>query len=431
MKRRSMPKIAPNDLRDHADEARVARVWDRLEQELAGAREAPEPRRAGIAALLLAATMAAFGVGLVSGKVMWGDPSRSTTPAIASSDDATFIDVLAAGSQERTVPLPGGGNLTLAPETTVEVERASDGSLTLRLVRGEASIDTARLAQPPDLSIVAGEARLSASTGSVVHVRRNQDDMDVSVSDGSVRLTSPAGSQQIGRGQRVQAVPIRTDVSTAPTGMVRPRLPAPARPSIDDDPNAPPATDAVVTTAPDWRARVKEVDYAGALELLRQQPGGLSGAIAAAKSATELMQITDVARTGGERSAAISALTRVVDSFPSDPNAQVAAYLLGKMYQEAGQTQLAQTYFDKSRSLSPEGALAEGALCKKIQAEHRASHKDEAIRLGKEYLGKYPNGPCKEIVETILAGGDPAAEEETPASEGDSDAGAAEPSPKP
>jgi hypothetical protein len=407
----------------------VARVWDRLEQDLGGAREAPEPRRAGVAALLLAATFSAFGVGLVAGKVMWDDPSQTTPPAIASSDDSTFIDVLAAGSQERTVPLPGGGNLTLAPETTVEVERASDGSLTLRLVRGTASVDTASLAQPPDLSIVAGEARLSASTGSVVRVRRNQDDMDVAVSEGSVRLTSPAGPQQIGRGQRVDAVPIRTDVSTAPTGMVRPRLPAPAPPSIDDDPNAPPVTDAVVTTAPDWRARVKEVDYAGALELLRQQPGGISGAIASAKSATELMQITDVARTGGERSAALSALTRVVDSFPSDPNAQVAAYLLGKMYQEAGQTQLAQTYFDKSRSLSPEGALAEGALCKKIQAEHRGAHKDEAIRLGKEYLGKYPNGPCKEIVETILAGGDPAAEEE--AAGGDPDAGAAEPSPQP
>jgi len=421
MSRRSFPKIAPSDLRDHADEARVARVWDRLEQDLTGVREAPQPRSAGLVAALLAATMAAFGGGLVVGKALWSEPRGDTPTAIASSDESVFLDVLAAGSHERTVPLPGGGNITLSPETTVEVERASDGSLTLRLVRGEASVDAARIARP-DLSIVAGEARVSANTGSRVHVRRNQDDMDVSVSNGTVRLTSPAGSRELGRGDQASSVPIRTDVAIAPTGVVRPRIPAPVRRSSDDPTNE--VEPEAVVVAPDWRARLKENDFTGALDLLRQQPGGLSGAITSAKSATELMQISDLARKGGERGSALKALSRVVDSFPSDPNAQVAAYLLGKMYEEAGQAGLARTYFDKSQSLSPDGALAEDALCKKIQSENRAAHKDEAARLGKEYLGKYPNGPCKEIVETILAGGDPPAEEEAPPPEADAEAGA-------
>ena len=74
------------------------------------------------------------------------------------------------------------------------------------------------------------------------------------------------------------------------------------------------------------------------------------------------MQISDLARKGGERDAAIKALSRVVESFPSDANASVAAFLLGKMYEHAGQLGLAQTYFDKSRSLQPEGALAEGLV---------------------------------------------------------------------
>jgi hypothetical protein len=427
MSRRSLPKIAPHDLRDHADEARIARVWDRLEQDLTGVREAPQPRSAGLVAMLLAATMAAFGGGLVAGKALWGEPRGAAPTPVASSDESTFLDVLAAGSQERTVPLPGGGQITLSPETTVEVERASDGSLTLRLVRGEASVNAIEIARP-DLAIVAGDARLSANTGSRVRVRRNQDDMDVAVSDGTVRLTSPAGSRELGRGDRASAVPIRADVAIAPTGVVRPRLPAPVRRSSDDPTDE--AQPEAVVAAPDWRARLKENDFTGALALLRQQAGGLTGAIQSAKSATELMQISDLARKGGERGAAIAALSRVVESFPSDANASVAAFLLGKMYEQAGQTALAQTYFDKSRSLQPEGALAEDALCKKIQAENRASHKDEAARLGKEYLGKYPNGPCKEIVETILAGGDPPVEEEAPAPEADPEAGAPQP-PKP
>lgn len=429
MSRRSFPKIAPNDLRDHADDGRVARVWDRLEQDLTGVREAPHPSRSGLVAALLAATMAAFGGGLFVGKALWSEPNGSTPTVTASSDESVFIDVLAAGSTERTVPLPGGGQITLSPDTTVEVERASDGSLTLRLVRGEASVDTAQVARP-DLSIVAGEARLSANTGSRVHVRRNEDDMDVSVSDGSVRLTSPAGSQQLNRGERASAVPIRADVATAPTGMVRPRMPAPVRRSSEDPTNEA-QPDVAVAAAPDWRAKLKEGDFTGALDLLRQQPGGLNGAINSARSAKELMDLSDLARLkGGDRGAAIEALKRVVETFPGDPNAAVAARTLGNMYDEAGQTELAQKYLDKYRALAPEGALAEDALCKKIQAENRASHKDEAARLGKEYLGKYPNGPCKEIVENILAGGDPPSEEETPAPEATPEAGAPV-SPKP
>lgn len=413
MSRRSVPRIAPNDLRDHADEARIARVWDRLEQDLAGTREAPA-RRSGLVLSLLAATVAAFAGGLIAGKVVWGERPQASLTAVAPSDHAEFLDVLAAGSESRTVPLPGGGQITLAPESTVEVERTSSGVLTLRLVRGEASVDTAELAVAPELAIVAGEARLSTATGSVVRVRRNQDDMDVDVTDGSVRITSPAGSQELGHGEPAISVPIRRDVTAAPTNVTRPRLlPTPRLQPTD---TMSPVTVDEVPPVSDWRTRVKAGELTEALGMLRSQPGGIRGAITSARSATELMAISDVARLkGGDPSAAVDALTRVVQDFPSDPNAQVAAWTLGKMYEKMGQPVLAQTYFEKYRSLSPDGVLAEDALCKQIRAEHRASHKDEAVRMGKEYLSKYPNGPCKEDVERIISGEDAPAEEEGPA----------------
>lgn len=429
MSRRSVPKLspkfAPKDLRDHADPERVARVWDRLELNLGGMKEGQKRRSSGVWVSLLAATFSAFGIGLAAGKMLWNQSPAPLPEAVASSDTATFVDVLAAGSQERTLPLPGGGHITLSPETTVELERAANGSLTLRLVRGEAAVDTASLAKSPELAIVAGEASLSPSGPSNVRVKRNQDEMDVTVTDGSVRLSSPAGSRELTRGDRVQSVPIRTDVATAPTGALRPRLVLPIR-RANEPPSVAETPEAVAVSANDWRARLKENDYAGALDLLQKQPGGLSGAIAASKSATELMTISDLARKGGEQGAAINALTRVVDGFPSDPNAQVAAFVLGQMYEKAGQTKLAQTFYDKARSLSPEGALAEDALCKKIQSEHRASNKDEALRLGNEYLSKYPNGPCKEIVFGILSGGEPSEGDEphTPETAEQEDAGA-------
>ncbi len=413
MSRRSVPKFAPNDLRDHAEPERIDRIWNRLEQNLGGLKDAPQRKSSGAWVTLLAATLSAFGIGIGVGKVLWKESAAPLPQAVASPDTATFVDVLAAGSQERTLPLPGGGHITLSPETTVELERAANGSLTLRLVRGEAEVDTASLAKSPELAIVAGEASLSPSGPSHVRVRRNQDDLDVTVNNGSARLSSPAGSRELVRGDRVQSVPLRTDVATAPTGALKPRLVLPMIRRPNEPAIAPETPEAAVVSANDWRGRLRENDYAGALDLLQKQPGGLNGAIAASKSATELMTISDIARKGGQQAAAISALTRVVDSFPSDPNAQVAAFVLGQMYEKAGQTALAQTFYDKARSLSPEGALAEDALCKKIQAEHRAAHKDEAVRLGNEYLNKYPNGPCKEIVLGILSGGEPAEGDES------------------
>jgi hypothetical protein len=409
MSRRSVPKIAPNDLRDHADEARIARVWDRIENDLGGVREAP-PHRTGVVMALIAATMCAFGGGLFAGKFVWRERPSAELAAVASSDHSEFVDVIAAGSQERTVPLPGGGRITLAPDTTVEVERTSGGALTLRLVRGEAAVDTATAAAAQALAIIAGEARLSAGTGSVVRVRRNQDDMDVTVSDGSVRVTSPAGSQEIVPGHEPLTVPIRTSVTTTQNdGVERPRHAAPLQPDIHDEVSA--APDVVVAAPPDWLARANASDKVGAIQLLQQQPGGIAGAIASAKTAGELMAISDLTRGAREQGLALSALKRVVESFPNDQRAHIAAFTLGTLYEKAGQTKLAQMYFEKSRSLQPESVLAQDALCKQIQAEHRASNKDEAVRLAKDYLSKYPDGRCKEEVERIISGDDAPADD--------------------
>lgn len=190
MSRRGLPRIAPADLRDHATEERIARVWDRIEHDLA-AREPSSSRRAGVAAMLAAATLSAFAGGLWLGKTIWSDEQGAPPPtAVAPTDDVpSLVDVFAAGSRGRTFQLPGGGTISLTAGTTVEVEQAGGGALTLRLVQGEAWLDTVIGTRTAALSIVAGEARLAAAAGSVLRVRHNVDDIDVNVADGSVKLT--------------------------------------------------------------------------------------------------------------------------------------------------------------------------------------------------------------------------------------------------
>ncbi|WP_437589577.1 FecR domain-containing protein [Sorangium sp. So ce1000] len=426
MSRRGLPRIAPADLRDHATEERIARVWDRIEHDL-GARERSSPRRAGVAAMLAAATFAAFGGGLWLGKAIWSEERAAPAPtAVAPANDApSLVDVFAAGSQGRTFQLPGGGKISLTAGTTVEVEQADGGALTLRLVQGEAWLDTVSGTRTAALAIVAGEARLAAAAGSVVRVKHNVDAIDVNVADGSVKLTSPAGSRELGRGDAEQGVPIRQRIAVvAPPEPRRARAASLPRSSAEVAPIEPPPA-AAPAAAPDWRARYNAGNVAEALQSLQQQSGGIDGAIASAKTARELMDLSDLLRAkGGDRAAAMRAFARVVEGFPSDANAPIAAYKLGDMYASMGEQALAAKYYEQARSLSPEGNLAEDSFCKRIRAEVVAGHKDEASQMAKEYMAKYPDGRCEDVPR-IVSG------EEAAAEEGEHEATSPQPPPAP
>ncbi|MFO0759075.1 MAG: tetratricopeptide repeat protein [Byssovorax sp.] len=395
MSRRSLPPISPTDLRDHADEARIARVWQRIEHDLTGF-EAPAKRRSSLVYFAVAAAFAAFGGGLFLGKVAFHDQGAGTATLIqAPARDGLALDVLAAGTEPRTFALPGGGQLVLQPGSMVELERAEGGALTLKLLQGDASVDTASAARSAGLSIVAGDARLNTQAGSVVSVSRGQDDMDVSVRDGSVNLTTPQGSQKLGRGDKVEALPIH-----GPTAALSPTSTplAPAR--LASRPGRPKdrrASDRPANAGPEWLEQANAGHDAEALALLKQQPGGVEGAIQGARSAIELMAIRDIALKGGEQGAANSAYERVVESFPGDQNAPLAAYQLGASYQRAGQTDRARKYFEQYLALSPSGAFAEGALCSLISIASGGGNKGEALRRSKEYVARYPNGQCKAV----------------------------------
>lgn len=416
MTRRVVPPLRPQDLRDHAVPARIDRVWERLEHELPG-REPERSRWTGTLIAVAAATIGAFCAGLYVGTSKSSSGVPTEVHAIATENDAT-PSVLAAGSRQASYPLPGGGTLTLSPGTTVEVERGEGESLTLRLLRGEASVDTDSAPRAADLAVVAEGASLHPRTGSVVFVRRNEADIDVRVASGSARVSWPAGSRELAGGDGLEAVPMITiaEVAHDPQNHDPRRTPRAIAPMPREISARPltlplrPEAEAVAIAAPDWRAKYNAGELTQALELLRQQPGGIEGAIAAARSAGELVVIGDIARAkGGDPSAALLALTRVVENFPSDPYAEIAAYTLGGMYEKMGQADQAQKYFERARSLK--GVLAEDAACKQIRAEHRAGRKEEAARMGTEYLSKYPDGRCKEDVERILSGEEPAQEE--------------------
>ena len=416
MSRRTMPSIRPVDLRDHADPERVDRIWERLDQELAGA--APR-RRTGTAVLLLAATLGAFAGGVIVGRSALRAPQTAPVAALPSAEGAS-VEVFAAGTRGRSFPLPGGDRITLSPGATVEVVRTDAEALTLRLVQGAADVDTNHGVADRAVSIVAGDARLATQAGSVLSVRRDDEHLDVTVSSGVVSITSPEGSQRLAGGEHAAAVPLHGVVASAPSP--RNALPTRRRPL----PSSAPAPDAgaAIASAPDWRQRWQEGgDYSEAFKLLKQQPGGAEGAIASAKSAEELMAIRDLARyPGGDNGVAISALIRVVNDFPGRPEAPIAARELGALFERAGEPEKAAAYRERAQSLSPKGFWGDDA-CNHIRAELKKGRTDEGSRAAQEYLSKFPDGQCKDDAERLVRGDTVAEPADAPAPSARADAG--------
>lgn len=393
MSRQSVPRIQPEDLRDVASEERVDRIWTRLEQDLVAVRAAPPARASRVVVWAVAATFAAFGGGLLAGRAVW-TPAQQSPSAVVAASDRTTLDVFAAGSQERTYTLPGGGRITLAPGSMIELEHAGSNDMRLRLLSGEASFNAAQ----GSLAIVSGEALVATAPGSLVQVQKRDDNLDVRVATGSAQVTSPAGMRALQMGEQLDGVPTRTTTTSVNPHVVRVSpTTTTQRASRDDAPTA------QVATAPTWRDHYDAGRFAEALSLLNTQSGGVSAAVANAKTAAELMAISDVARyRGGDPQAAIRALQRVADEFGGSPNAPIAALGLAKYYETTGQADLAKKYRDQATK----GVLGEDAICDQMRAEHRAGNKTEASERASEYLRKYPNGRCKDDANRILSSGD-------------------------
>ena len=407
MSRGSIPPIQPADLRDVASEERVERIWSRLEQDIVTLRARPQSRPSRTVVWALAATFAAFGVGVVSGRFVWRQPVVGPSPVVATHDRAQ-VDVFAAGTQERTYALPGGGSVTLAPGSMVEMEHGAGSDLRLRLLSGEASLETA---QGPDrgLAIVSGDATIATAPGSTISVRQRADNLDVRVVGGSAQVSSPAGTQALGKGEQMENVPTRATTAAnnpAPVVRVAPNG-RPVRPNRSD-------AKATVAVAPSWRELHAALKDDEAFDALRQQSGGVAGAIAAAKSADDLMALSDVLRFKHDTANGMAALRRVADEFGSSTNGSTAAYMLSKHYEGAGQPDLAKKYRDQATK----GVFAASALCDAMRAEQRAGRKDEAAARATEYLAKYPNGPCKDAAKSITDGSDSADDDDASAHTG-------------
>jgi hypothetical protein len=178
--------------------------------------------------------------------------------------------------------------------------------------------------------------------------------------------------------RHVDAVPTSEEVLPAPEPM----------------PVAAPASSA------SWQRLADEGQYAQALVAL-ESSGGFDAALHEA-TADQLMSLVDVARATGQRDRAIVALRRIVSEHGADPNAPVAAWMLGNELAKVRDLTGAEQAFAMYRALSPNGDFAEDALGRQFDIAADQGNRDHARRLAEQYLKEFPDGPRTADIQSQL-----------------------------
>jgi len=416
------PRIDRDVLRHHDDPAAIDRVWDRLDGELNAdspphvARLTPwgrgrsgtagYPRRGRRWPLVAAAAAAGFVVGIgVAQK--WSAQPDGRAPVVQAAEDEGAREVFAAGRSQQSYVLPGGGVLELQPGSIVDTVRQGRDGLTLRLVRGEATLSTAAdtaSASRTRLALLIGQAEITTAAGSM-RVRLDGATADLRVLDGSADVTAPDADEGtkhtiLGPNQR----------ATVPVRVVTARVTSPKRtpmtPSLTDEPGEDPeevATEEVPQVAA-WIAACQQDDYKLAVELLNREPSGAAAVLANVTSPYLLSCIASGHQENKDSDAAKQVLHRILTDHSADRRAALAAAELERIYRREGNKEKAQELADLRRLLDEAKVLpeSEDELCKQIQTEAEAGNAEAVVTLGEKYRSEYPDGECRENVERLI-----------------------------
>lgn len=150
-----------------------------------------------------------------------------------------------------------------------------------------------------------------------------------------------------------------------------------------------------------WRDLAERGEWALSLEAL-EKDGGFERVLRES-SADELMVLADVARSAGRTGRAILVLREVVGRFGEDPNAPLAAMMLGNLLSQAGDSAGAAHAYALSRRLSPSGDFAEDALVREFQMARGAGDLERAERLSVQYEAQFAGGRHATQLKTDLA----------------------------
>ena len=233
------------------------------------------------------------------------------------------------------------------------------------------------------------------------------DRLDVRMKRGSVVVEGPlaaAGVAVVG-GQTLDArihertlsvTESRTSVAPVETNIAPPIEVATV---VNDEP-APMAsaraTNVIATRT--WAQDVAAGDYATVVR--EAEEGGLDGVIDH-RPLADIAALADAARYVRRFDVAERALGAERSRFPNTNEARAAAFMLGRVAEDSGDSTRALGFYDAYLAASPDGALAAEALGRKL-AVLRAQKRVEARAVAEEYLRRFPTGAYAHVAHDVV-----------------------------
>jgi TolA-binding protein len=138
-----------------------------------------------------------------------------------------------------------------------------------------------------------------------------------------------------------------------------------------------------------WQQLYDDGEFEQARSAVEEQ-GGFDAVLGQA-SPEQLFALSDLARPDN-RAIALAALREVVNNYPNNPNAPIAAYQLGVMLKKAGDLAGAARAFAVYRALSPDGDFSEDALARQVEAAIEQGELFLARQLAEQYAKEFPTG---------------------------------------
>jgi transmembrane sensor len=333
-------------------EARLERVWSKVDARLPGRRAA---RRAWgwVGAGVLAAA-AVGGLYLLGPN---GESSKAAESVLAGAVLETASDSLSMG-------LLDGSSLTLAQSSRVEVASSSTSGVRLRLKRGRIECEVKPRPEANFVVVADGvEVRVVGTRFSVTaegddHSRR----VHVEVERGEVEIRS---STEPGEVVRLKAG--RSWSQVTKTGPAQPAVSVPVDPveSASVLPKAKPPAEVTDTVA-------------GPRELLEEA--------------------NDLRRAGNAREAA-KRYELLLNQYGSDGRAGLAAFELGRLRMDRlGDMRGAISALERAMTLAPGSGFREDALARVVTANARSGNQAGCKRAKERYLKSYPEGVHREAV---------------------------------
>lgn len=326
-----------------------------------------------------------------------------------------------AGHAGMNVVFNEGSSLLLTPGTRGQLRVLDHDNAHVAIERGQASFRVAHRNSRRWLVDVG--PFLVKVTGTVFTVAWDpmREELDLKLREGSVLVSGPISSGEIGlrAGQhlvvnlaKVETVITEDTVEPASASSRPSGTPAVSAPELRPPAPAPPPTPFASGPAKPKPMSKLAADHQWSQQLARGQWDrileeaeriGVDTTFGQASS-EDLFALANAARYRHRLDLARSALLALRRRFPASPRALQAVYLLGRVdeSQDAGLAQ-AVLWYDEYLSRAPTGSLAGEALGRKMTLTEKLAGPTRARPLAEEYLRRFPKGNYAGSARELLA----------------------------